>query len=168
MKGMTLLLLGTVLTFVAGTTLARVATTKDRFTGETTVAMDASTRFPNDLYLSMTITIDPAKPIASQNAKILFQAIGARYQGCFATHWLADDQPVETPDAEYHGKTGQDELATHMDIVRQTVPMSTILKLADAQSVEFEICRDEFKLDPADIRQLKDVVKRVEAAISAP
>lgn len=168
MKRMKLLLVGAVLAAVSGTSIAAVTVTKDRFTGVTTASMSAWFNNAARMGMFITINLDPNKPMSAQEVHIRYQSIGNQYEQCFATHWLADDQPVETPDAEYHGKTGEDELSTHMDVVEQTAPMSTIIKLADAQSAEFEICKDEFKLAPADSAQLKELVKKVEAAINAP
>lgn len=167
MKGITWLL-GVALAIVTSSALAKVQTTNDRFNPGARVAMSSSGDYPYEVRFWVVLNVDPAKPLSEQTAKITFKALGRTFNSCFATHWLVDDQPLQTPEAEHRAVTSGGTIQVQADMIEQTVPWSTIATLADAQTVEFQICRAEFKLASEDSEQLKEFVRQVKTATSTP
>lgn len=160
-------LLGVALAVVTSSALAKVETTNDRFNPGARVAM-SSGKYPYEVRFWVVLNVNPAKPLSEQTAKITFKALGRTFNSCFATHWLADNQPLQTPEAEHRPVTIRGAIQVQADMIEQTVPWSTIATLADAQTVEFQICRAEFKLTPEDSDQLKEFVRQVKTATSTP
>lgn len=166
MKGSTCLL-GMALLALAGPAPAKVITTNDRFApGPTVIMSSGDYRYNVNFYI--TVKVNSSKPIAEQTARIRMKALGGNFEHCFATHWLADDQPVVTPEAEYHGIVSGGELEIHVDLIDETVPWSTIVTLATAQKAEFEICHAQFVVSKADSAQINELMSQVKAALSTP
>ncbi len=84
------------------------------------------------------------------------RAGGWQYLRCKTMHWLVDGQPFQMPEPVYQGSVLTGGVLEHFVL---NMSQDQMRALAQAATVEFKICNDEFKLSPTDHNGLRQVIE---------
>lgn len=142
----------TLLVFIAATAVvlsaqavqaSAIESSYDRFTGTTTLSTSirhaVSVGSPVSVFFQAVVSKDSS--ISILRLAIIRSSQDLKYASCQQVHFLVNGEPLEL-ESEYAPRVDQGVF----EVFIVTLTPDTLLKLSNAQKVEYKICNDEFSM----------------------
>ncbi len=139
--------------------VADIEVIRDRASGDTTIktSVRGATATPHiSLY-----AIVPASTKDLPTVALLLSARFPRwhYRQCHRTGWRVDNTLLELPQPSYDGKMGEGFVAEFLTI--QPLTIGQVRQMAQATTIAFTICDDEFTASPEEMQDFRTFMDKV-------
>ena len=143
----------------------------DRFTGKRSVSNTVSPA-KGDLRTPIRVFKVAQEKTGQVTYGAIFMTVARewRYLNCHSFDWLVDGEPMKPIEpAAHRGEVMRGGSVSVLEVVYMGLSRDQFQQLADAQKVEYRICRDEFQLTVEDLVGIKEVMRLFDdpAAISS-
>ena len=145
---------------------AGVTTSFDKFKRETVISLEPDKhRIDGTVQLIAYATVGPGPEKQYRGTLVDLVAVNRdwRYLECHSTHWLADGVPVQMPPADHEGRVSGTIVVE--GVYSLNVSWASLVQIASAKKVEYEICNDEYVLDSVTQAGLRTFITKIQQAM---
>lgn len=136
---------------------------QDRFAQKRELKWVSHVRSSDPSELGLTVSVYFAGSAEAANALVHLAGSFDRleYASCHSAAWLADGAPIKPSETSYQIQPRKDSPHS-IEIVTSVFTIPQLRKLAESQSIEYRICRDEGRVPAEDHAGLRQLVGRLE------
>lgn len=142
----------------------------DRFTGKRSVSNTVSPA-KGDLQTPIRVFKVAQEQTGQVTYGAIFMTVASewRYLRCHSFDWLVDGEPMKPIEpAAHRGEVMRGGAVSVLEVMYMGLSREQFQQLADAQKVEYRICRDEFQLTGEDLVGIKEVLRLFDDPAAAP
>ena len=142
----------------------------DRFTGRRSVSNTVSPA-KGDLKTPIRVFKVAQEKTGQVTYGAIFMTIARewRYLNCHPFDWLVDGEPMKPIEPPAHrGEVMREGTVSVLEVVYMGLSRAQFQQLADAQKVEYRICRDEFQLTEEDLLGVREVMRLFDDPAAVP
>lgn len=143
--------------FPVANSLAEIVVERNRFNGQTRAATKFVSHKRGVPFLALGFTSLEEKPAEPGFHYIVHYVDKSwTYLSCHSTYWLADGVPVLLPQPEHRGTVGNGFVLEQLLIT--STDISHFQQLAQAKTVEYKICNDEYKATASEMKDFRTLL----------
>lgn len=134
----------------------------DRFTQKRELKWISHVRSEKSSEMGLTASV--YFHVNERPSRVLMHLAGSfgalKYVDCHVTDWLADGARVK-PELNTHQVLPRNDSPRSIEIITSVFTVSQLKQLADAQLIEYRVCRDEGRVVADDHAGLRELVSRL-------